>query len=104
MTVGAATPAGDSAAALPILERWVEDFNRALESRSEAALAALFLDDSYWRDFAACTWDVRTVHGAGDIAAALLAVAELEKVQRVRPRARQDGSGGRTTAAVAAFA
>ncbi len=80
MTVGAATPAGDSAAALPVLERWVEDFNRALESRSEAALAGLFLDDSYWRDFAACTWDVRTVHGASDIAAALLAVAEPEKV------------------------
>jgi hypothetical protein len=51
MTAGAAILAGDSAAALPILERWVEDFNRALESRSEAALAALFLDDSYWRDF-----------------------------------------------------
>ena len=80
MTVGAAIPAGDRAAALPVLERWVEDFNRALESRSEAALAALFLDDSYWRDFAACTWDIRTVRGASDIAAALLAVAEPEKV------------------------
>jgi cation diffusion facilitator CzcD-associated flavoprotein CzcO len=80
MTAGAAIPAGDSAAALPILERWVEDFSRALESQSEAALGALFLDDSYWRDFAACTWDVQTVHGAGDIAAALLTVAEPEKV------------------------
>jgi putative flavoprotein involved in K+ transport len=80
MSAGAAIPVGDSAAARPILERWVEDFSRALESRSEAALAALFLDDSYWRDFAACTWDVRTVRGASDIAAALLAVAQPEKV------------------------
>jgi len=80
MTAGAAIPAGDSAAARPVLERWVEDFNRALESRDEAALAALFLADSYWRDFAACTWDVRTARGASEVAAALLAVAEPEKV------------------------
>ena len=85
MTAGAAIPAGDSAAALTVLERWAEDFNQALESRSEAALTALFLDDSYWRDFAACTWDVRTVHGASDIAAALLAVAEPEKVHEFEP-------------------
>lgn len=82
---GGASPAGNSAvdkraAARAVLERWVEDFNGALESRDRAALAALFLDDSYWRDFAACTWDVRTVHGASEIAAALLAVAEPEKV------------------------
>jgi cation diffusion facilitator CzcD-associated flavoprotein CzcO len=76
----AAIPAGDSAAARPVLERWLEDFNDALESRNQRALTALFLADSYWRDFAACTWDVRTVPGASEIAAALLAAAEPEKV------------------------
>ena len=50
MTAGAAIPAGDRAAARPVLERWVEDFNRALESRNQAEVAALFLDGLYQAD------------------------------------------------------
>jgi len=81
MPTSVAIAAGDSAKALAVLADWIEEFNQALEARSEEALAALFLGDGYWRDFAACSWDVRTVHGASEIAVALLRAAEPNTVR-----------------------
>jgi putative flavoprotein involved in K+ transport len=54
-----------------LVENWLAPFGRALADGDEAALAALFTPDSYWRDVVALTWDIGTIHGAEAIARAL---------------------------------
>jgi putative flavoprotein involved in K+ transport len=44
--------------------RWLARFEQALREPGEAALRALFLEDSHWRDVLALTWDIRTRSGA----------------------------------------
>ena len=48
-------------------DTWLAQFERALSERDDAALRALFHDDSYWRDVLAFTWDIRTIGGADAI-------------------------------------
>jgi hypothetical protein len=56
-----------------LAQAWLAQFWRALGN--EAALKALFHADGYWRDVLAFTWDIRTIHGSGAIAAGLSARA-----------------------------
>jgi len=53
--------------------QWLGDFERALQAGDKAALAALFLPDSHWRDLLAFTWHITPKRGAEEIAAALVA-------------------------------
>ncbi len=53
--------------------RWLRDFEAALQAGDEAALTALFLPDSHWRDLLAFTWHITPKRGAEDIAGALAA-------------------------------
>jgi cation diffusion facilitator CzcD-associated flavoprotein CzcO len=55
------------------VDHWLTQFERALVTPDDAALKALFHDDSYWRDVLALTWDIRTVRGAQTIVAELKA-------------------------------
>jgi cation diffusion facilitator CzcD-associated flavoprotein CzcO len=55
------------------VDDWLADFERALADGDAGELAALLCADSYWRDVLAFTWTLSTVHGAQDIAAALIA-------------------------------
>ena len=41
--------------------RWLADFERALSARDIDAAAALFVEDSYWRDLVAFTWNIITI-------------------------------------------
>lgn len=50
-----------------VFSTWLKDFSRALETREPAAIADCFLDDGYWKDFLAVTWDFRTYEGPADI-------------------------------------
>ena len=50
---------------------WLAKFENALSGSDSNTLNALFLPDSHWRDLLAVTWDVTTVSGPGNIAAAL---------------------------------
>jgi putative flavoprotein involved in K+ transport len=43
---------------------WLVRFEQALREPGEAALRALFREDSHWRDVLALTWDLRTRSGA----------------------------------------
>lgn len=43
---------------------WAAAFDAAVCSGDPAALAALFVPDSWWRDLLALTWDLRTCRGA----------------------------------------
>ncbi len=53
--------------------RWLAAFETALQARDRAALAALFVPDSHWRDLLAFTWHITPKRGAGEIADALVA-------------------------------
>ena len=57
------------------VQYWLDEFNRALESGTAAAMARLFESQAYWRDVVALHWGIRTVAGAADITGALSAAA-----------------------------
>jgi len=60
-------------------ERWLAAFEKALAAGDAVALQALFCADSHWRDLLAVTWDVDTISGASNIAAALAHRADALK-------------------------
>jgi len=45
------------------VDQWLSRFDEALSAGDAAAVAELFLDDSYWRDLVAFTWNLKTVEG-----------------------------------------
>ncbi|KAK7056044.1 flavin-containing monooxygenase [Favolaschia claudopus] len=47
---------------------WMASFSRAAEEGNASAVIELFIEDSYWRDMLALTWNFRTFHGAASIA------------------------------------
>lgn len=51
------------AAAKTDVETTLDRLNDALQAGDPAAAGALFLDDSYWRDLVAFTWNLKTVEG-----------------------------------------
>src|SRR5579871_1466292 len=64
------------------VQDWLAHFEAALTESDGAALASLFLADSYWRDVLALTWRLGTIAGATQI------VRELAtRAARARPRA-----------------
>ncbi|NNE22805.1 MAG: NAD(P)/FAD-dependent oxidoreductase, partial [Rhizobiales bacterium] len=46
---------------------WLTGFDRALASGDSAAAAAMFGDDSYWRDLVSFTWNIKTMEGRDQI-------------------------------------
>jgi cation diffusion facilitator CzcD-associated flavoprotein CzcO len=48
-------------------ETWLSAFGAALASGDAARIAALFAQDSHWRDILAFTWDIHTTSGADRI-------------------------------------
>ncbi|HEX6344722.1 NAD(P)/FAD-dependent oxidoreductase [Umezawaea sp.] len=61
---------------------WLADFESALASGEPDAVAALFGEESYWRDLVAFTWNIVTVEGRDGVRDMLAATLE-----RVRPHA-----------------
>src|SRR4051812_34154562 len=45
------------------VQEWLTSFETALTADDLDSAAALFLDDSYWRDLVAFTWNIVTVEG-----------------------------------------
>ena len=70
-------------------EQWVADFSEALASGQPDAIAELFIEDGWWRDVIALSWDIRTLHGRPEIEAFLDACepSDLHDLQlKGRPR------------------
>lgn len=59
---------------------WLLRFEDALSQADDAPLQALFLDESYWRDVLALTWQYDTVIGPAAIAAGLGASAKRARM------------------------
>ena len=53
------------------IDRWLTDFGGALERDDAVAAAALFHEESYWRDIVAFTWNIVTFEGREAICAML---------------------------------
>jgi hypothetical protein len=49
------------------VEAWLERFESALTEGDTAAAAALFTEDSFWRDLVSFTWNLKTVEGRAGI-------------------------------------
>lgn len=62
----------EEATASEYASAWLEKFERALQKGQRDALAALFLDDSHWRDLLAFTWNITPVEGTEEIVHRLL--------------------------------
>ena len=59
--------------------QWLAGFHDALVARDKARLQGLFLEECYWRDFLAFTWNIVTLEGRAPIWEMLL--ARLDEVQ-----------------------
>jgi len=57
-------------------EDWLVAFEKALVSRDEALIGAVFHKDCHWRDILAFTWHLTPVAGRGNVAARLAAEQE----------------------------
>ncbi|EGD54865.1 flavin-containing monooxygenase [Gordonia neofelifaecis] len=53
------------------VDAWLASFDEALASGDPAQVAALFVEESYWRDLVAFTWNLKTVEGREEIIAML---------------------------------
>src|SRR5580704_15693703 len=68
----ATTPSTQAPAAAAVTA-WLARFEQALAAGDPAGAAALFAEDSYWRDLVAFTWNIRTFEGRREITEMLAA-------------------------------
>ena len=69
---------------------WLKAFEAALASRDPAQIAALFHEDSHWRDILAFTWNLTSAAGREDIASRLVAAQTRTAAQGFHlPRGRK---------------
>ncbi|KAI0965758.1 hypothetical protein F4678DRAFT_476418 [Xylaria arbuscula] len=54
---------GKATDAVAISSKIIDSFNQSLQKQDYKAIADLFVDDGYWRDHLALTWDLRTAKG-----------------------------------------
>jgi len=58
-----------------IVSRWLAAFDTGLAAGERGGLEQLFLEETYWRDQVALTWDMRQAHGRVQVIAELMAAA-----------------------------
>ncbi|MFJ6156575.1 NAD(P)/FAD-dependent oxidoreductase [Pseudarthrobacter sp. NPDC092184] len=73
-------------------QAWLKRLDDALQRRDVDAALELFGDDSYWRDFVAFTWNLKTLEGKADIRRML--EATLDRVQPDNWALAEDATGG----------
>lgn len=71
-------PATASLDALQTAQSFVDTVNAHLAKADTESLAALFLENGYWRDHLALTWEFRTVQSPGKIAPFLAEAASSQ--------------------------
>ncbi|KAF8893477.1 hypothetical protein BD779DRAFT_1506493 [Infundibulicybe gibba] len=78
--LGATVP--EDADAKAIAAAWFKLFASSLESYDVNKVVGLFIEESYWRDMLALTWDFRTFHGTSKIRQFL-----SDRLKETKPRA-----------------
>ncbi len=61
------------------VQQWLDDFGAAVTRADFAAAAAMFGDESYWRDLISFTWNLKTAEGREQIREMLAATAPNAK-------------------------
>ena len=51
-----------------VVNQWLSRLNDALTGRDPTEAAELFAEESFWRDFVAFTWNIKTMEGPAEIA------------------------------------
>lgn len=64
-----------------VANKIVESINTSLQREDTKAIAALFLEDGYWRDHLALSWDMHTLKGRDKISSFLAQQCPLKKVE-----------------------
>ena len=77
-----------------IVTRWLERFSDALHRRAAAEAAALFREDTYWRDVVAFSWNIRTFEGRAAIEAMLTATLGTVAPSNWRVESASESSDG----------
>ncbi|RTL63416.1 MAG: NAD(P)/FAD-dependent oxidoreductase [Pseudonocardiaceae bacterium] len=77
-----------ASAAATATEQWLTAFQNALTARDVDAAAALFADESFWRDIVSFTWNITTVEGPAGVADLLRAT--LDDVEPAGFRATEE--------------
>jgi putative flavoprotein involved in K+ transport len=77
---------------------WLANFGAALERGDSAAAAAMFEDDSYWRDLVSFTWNIKTMEGRAAIQAMLEARLADVKPSNWQIEGQATSAGGVTEA------
>jgi putative flavoprotein involved in K+ transport len=72
-------------------QAWLAGLDGALQRRDVDAALELFEDESYWRDFVAFTWNLKTLEGKADIRRMLRAT--LDHVQPANWTLAEDATG-----------
>ncbi|KAK9234252.1 flavin-containing monooxygenase [Lipomyces kononenkoae] len=67
-----------------IASNLVDTFNRALDERDYQRIAKLFVDDGFWRDHLALSWQLRTVQGHNGIVEFLAGCSESRDGMRLK--------------------
>ena len=78
------TQAGSPDVAAEVFDEWLARFGAALESGDAAMIGDHFLEDGYWRDILAFSWDYRTFAGRSAIEKAIAARLEAAAPRHVR--------------------
>jgi putative flavoprotein involved in K+ transport len=72
-------------------QAWLKGLDDALQRRDVDAALELFEDTSYWRDFVAFTWNLKTLEGKADIRRML--ESTLDRVQPANWALAEDATG-----------
>lgn len=65
-------------------QHWADAFEQALAGDDPAAVAALFEDESYWRDLVSLTWNLHTAEGHEQIVRMLDAAPQGLRPRKIR--------------------
>lgn len=80
--VGKPPPNASSTSSNPseVASNLIDRFNHFLSKKDYSALANLFIENGYWRDHLALSWDLRTLHGRDQIKGFLNEGARITKI------------------------
>ena len=88
----------DTSAAGNTVARWLADFERALAAGDIDAATAMFVDDCYWRDLVAFTWNIVTAEGAEGVRQMLSQTLNRVQPSRIAVADELGEAGGPTEA------
>ncbi|KAF8643206.1 hypothetical protein AX16_009163, partial [Volvariella volvacea WC 439] len=77
--------------ATTVAREWFSSFASNAQLENVEALAALFLEDAWWRDFLTLTWDFRTSHPLSKVKQFLIDRLPISKVSNFKLRDQYTG-------------